>query len=243
MKVIIVKNYHELSKAAADIIIEAVKLNPKLNLGLATGGTTLGLYGYLVKDHKINNTSYKDIKAFNLDEYVGLPKNHEYTYYRFMHDNFFNHVNFKEDNVYIPDGHSLNLKEKALEFEQLIIDNPIDLQLLGLGVNGHIGFNEPGTSFESKTDIVSLTKETIKVNSRFFPGHEELVPNKAVSMGISSILRAKKILLLASGEKKAQAIRDFIEGPITTDLPVSCLKTHPDVTVILDEEAAQLLSK
>lgn len=243
MKIIKVKNYEEMSEVAAKFIIDAVKENPKLNLGLATGGTPVGMYKLLVDDHKENNTSYENVKSFNLDEYIGLPQDHEQTYYTFMHENLFDHVNFKEENVYVPNGYSDNGEEKAKEFEQLLIDNPIDLQLLGLGTNGHIGFNEPGADFEGLTSIVDLSNETIEANARYFEGNEDLVPTTAISMGIGSILRAKKILLIVSGANKAEVIRDLVEGPVTNQLPGSILQNHNDVTIVVDEDAAKLLSK
>lgn len=243
MKIIKVKNYDEMSEVAAKFIIDAIKENPKLNLGLATGGTPVGMYKLLVEDHKENNTSYENVKSFNLDEYVGLPQNHEQTYYNFMHENLFDHIDIKEENVHVPNGYTDNGEEKAKEFEQLLIDNPIDLQLLGLGTNGHIGFNEPGASFEGLTSIVDLTKETIEANARYFEGNEDLVPTTAISMGIGSILRAKKILLIVSGANKAEVMRDLVEGPVTNELPGSILQNHKDVTIVVDEDAAKLLSK
>ncbi|HZJ85627.1 MAG TPA: glucosamine-6-phosphate deaminase [Erysipelotrichaceae bacterium] len=243
MKVVIVKDYDEMSKAAANIMIEAVRENPEINLGLATGGSPVGMYENLVKDHKENKTSYKDVKSFNLDEYLGLPQQHSQTYYTFMHQNLFDHIDIKEENIFIPSSDKDKAEENAQAYEKLITDHQIDLQLLGIGTNGHIGFNEPGASFDGKTDIVDLTSETIEANSRYFEGNKDLVPTQAISMGIGSIMRAKKIILIASGQNKAEAIKGLVEDKITEDLPASVLRNHPDVTLVLDKEAASLLSK
>lgn len=243
MKVVIVKDYDEMSEVAAKIMIEAVKENPEINLGLATGGSPVGMYQNLVADHKENKTSYKDVKSFNLDEYLGLPQDHEQTYYTFMHENLFDHIDIKEENVYLPSSDKESAKENARVYEKLITDHQIDLQLLGIGTNGHIGFNEPGASFDGKTDIVDLTSETIEANSRYFEGNKDLVPTQAISMGIGSIMRAKKILLIASGKNKAEAVKGLVEDSVTEDLPASVLRNHPDVTLVLDKEAASLLSK
>ena len=243
MKVVIVKDYDEMSKAAANIMIEAVRENPEINLGLATGGSPVGMYENLVKDHKENKTSYKDVKSFNLDEYLGLPQQHSQTYYTFMHQNLFDHIDIKEENIFIPSSDKDKAEENAQAYEKLITDHQIDLQLLGIGTNGHIGFNEPGASFDGKTDIVDLASETIEANSRYFEGNKDLVPTQAISMGIGSIMRAKKIILIASGQNKAEAIKGLVEDKITEDLPASVLRNHPDVTLVLDKEAASLLSK
>ena len=242
MKIIKVKDYDEMSEAAAKFIIDAVKENPSINLGLATGGTPVGMYKLMVEDHKKNKTSYKDVKSFNLDEYIGLPQGHPQTYHTFMHEHLFNHTDFSDDNVYVPDGYDKDREHMAAQFEQLLVENPIDLQLLGLGTNGHIGFNEPGASFDALTGIVDLSEDTVNANARYFDGNKDLVPKKAISMGIGSIMRAKKILLIVSGEHKAQILKDLVEGPVTNELPGSILQDHTDVTIIVDEAAARLLS-
>lgn len=243
MKVVIVKDYDEMSEVAANLMIEAIKENPEINLGLATGGSPVKMYKNLVKDHQENKTSYKDVKTFNLDEYLGLPQDHDQTYYTFMHKNLFDFIDIKEENIFIPSSDKKNANENALAYEKLITNHQIDLQLLGIGTNGHIGFNEPGSSFDGKTDIVDLTKETIAANSRYFENNQDLVPTQAISMGIGSIMRAKKILLIASGENKAKAIKGLLEERVTEDLPASVLRSHPDVTLVLDKQAASLLSK
>lgn len=242
MKIVVVKDYKEMSEAAANIIINAVKENPEINLGLATGGSPVGLYKNLVEDHKKNNTSYKKAKSFNLDEYLGLSRDHDQTYYTFMQENLFKHIDIKDENVHVPKGDSADPKKTAKDYEELIKENPIDLQLLGIGSNGHIGFNEPNSSFEGVTDVVNLTSETIEANSRYFEGNEDLVPTQAISMGIKTIMQAEKILLIASGKNKAEAIKGLIEGSVTEGLPASVLQNHKDVTIIIDEDAASLLS-
>lgn len=243
MNIVVVENYDEMSEAAANLMINAVKKNPELNLGLATGGSPVGLYKLLVKDHKENNTSYAKVKSFNLDEYLGLDRDHEQTYYTFMHKNLFDHIDIKPENVYVPSGDESQADNTAKEYEELLKDNQIDLQLLGIGSNGHIGFNEPGSSFKGVTDTVNLTLETIEANARYFEGNEDLVPTKAISMGVGSIMQAKKIILIASGKNKAEAVKGLVEGSVTEDLPASVLQNHPNVTLILDEEAASLLSQ
>ncbi len=243
MKIIRVKDYDELSRVAADIMIEAVKENPEITLGLATGGSPVQMYKNLVEDHKENGTSYKGVKSYNLDEYIGLPQTHEQTYYTFMHNNLFDHIDIDEKNVHLPDGSVVDVKAEADRYEAMLKDTVIDLQLLGIGTNGHIGFNEPGSSFEGLTDVVSLTPETIEANARYFEGNEDLVPTEAISMGVGSIMNAKKVLLIASGANKAEAIKWMLEGEISEELPASALRNHDDVIVVVDEDAASLLTK
>lgn len=243
MKIIRVKDYDELSRVAADIMIEAVKENPEITLGLATGGSPVQMYKNLVEDHKENQTSYKGVKSYNLDEYIGLPQTHEQTYYTFMHKNLFDHIDIDEKNVHLPDGSVEDVKAEADRYEAMLKDTVIDLQLLGIGTNGHIGFNEPGSSFEGLTDVVSLTPETIEANARYFEGNEDLVPTEAISMGVGSIMNAKKVLLIASGANKAEAIKWMVEGEISEELPASALRNHDDVIVVVDEDAASLLTK
>lgn len=241
MEIIRVKDYQALSELAASIIIEAVKSKPNISLGLATGGSPVGLYANLVKDHKENKTSYKQISTYNLDEYVGLDPTHEQSYITFMKNHLFNHIDIDMNNVHLPLGNTADPIAEARRYEDLVSKVNIDIQLLGIGTNGHIGFNEPGSDFNGQTSVVNLVQDTIAANARFFAGQEDLVPTKAISMGISTILKAKKILLIASGKSKAQAVKEFIEGPVTADLPATALKNHPNVTVIIDEDAASLL--
>lgn len=243
MEIIIVDNYEEGSKKAAEIMLETIKSNPKANLGLATGSTPVRLYELLAKDHKENGTSYKDIQTFNLDEYVGLNPDHPQSYHYFMNHHLFSHLDINKDNVHIPRG-NVDVTTEADAYNKLLAENKINLQLLGIGSNGHVGFNEPGTPFDSITSEVNLVQSTIDDNARlFFDGNKDLVPKTAISMGIANINAAEKILLLGFGDGKANAMKALIEGPMTTDLPASALKEHPNFTIILDKAAAKLLSK
>lgn len=243
MKIIKVKDYNELSKVAADIMIEAVKNNPEITLGLATGGSPVQMYANLVADYNENKTSYAGVKSYNLDEYIGLPQTHEQTYYTFMNQNLFDHINIDKNNVFLPDGSVEDAQAEADRYNEMLAATTIDLQLLGIGTNGHIGFNEPGSSFDGLTEVVELTQETIESNARYFEGNEDLVPTTAISMGIGSIMKAKAILLIASGKNKADAIKWLVEGEISEQLPASALRNHPNVTIVVDEDAASLLSK
>ena len=243
MKVIVVKNYEEASQKACEIMLDIVKSNPQANLGLATGSTPVRMYELMREDHKKNGTSYKDIKTFNLDEYFGLDQSHPQSYHYFMCHNLFNELDINMENVHVPKGQG-NIDEECESYNKLLQENPIDIQLLGIGSNGHIGFNEPGTSFDAVTHVVDLKQSTIEDNARlFFDGKIEDVPKQAVSMGISNIMNAKSVLLLAFGKGKAEAVKGMIEGPVTEELPASILQKHQDVTVILDKDAASLLTK
>ena len=235
-----VKNYDEASDKAFEIMKEYLK--PGKVLGLATGSTPLGLYARMVKDHEENKTSYTDIKTFNLDEYVGLPITHPQSYYAFMYKNLFNHIDIKDENVHIPCGIGDDIELKAQQYDEMIDENPVDIQILGIGSDGHIAFNEPGTSFDSLTHITDLAESTIQDNCRFFKNDISKVPTQAVTQGIATIMKAKNILLIATGENKAKAIKEMLEGEINENCPASILRNHDNVTVILDEDAASLLS-
>lgn len=242
MKVIICKDKKEASKKACEIMLDVIKNNENPILGLATGSTPVDLYAEMVKDHKENGTSYKNVKSFNLDEYFGLDQSHPQSYHYFMCKHLFNHVDIDMNNVHVPQGQG-NVEEAAANYNKMLDENPVDIQLLGIGSNGHIGFNEPGTSFDSVTSVVNLKQSTIEDNARlFFDGKIEDVPTQAVSMGIANIMKAKKVLLLAFGAGKAEAVKGMVEGPVTTDLPASALQNHDDVVVIVDEPAAALLT-
>lgn len=243
MKVIITKNYEEASQKAAEIMLDIVKNNPTANLGLATGSTPIRLYELMREDHKKNGTSYKDIKSFNLDEYFGLDQSHPQSYHYFMCQNLFNELDIDMNNVFVPKGHG-DIQEECDLYNKLLKENKIDIQLLGIGSNGHIGFNEPGTAFDSITHKVDLKQSTIEDNAKlFFDGKIEDVPTQAVSMGIQNIMDAKEILLIACGEGKAEAVNGMINNPKTIDLPASALQDHPNCTLIIDEAAASLLPK
>ena len=199
------------------------------------------MYEALIEFYKNKELSFSDVKTFNLDEYCGLKPDHPKSYRFFMNDIFFNHIDINKNNTYIPSGIG-NINENSSEYEKLLDENPIDLQVLGIGTNAHIGFNEPDSSFDSITRKVNLTKETIKVNTRFFNSADE-VPKTAISMGIATILKAKKIILIASGKNKAHAIKGTVEGNINTDIPSSSLQNHSNVELFLDEDAASFLKK
>lgn len=239
MEITIKKSYEDMSKAAANIIADAIRQKPDIVLGLATGSTPLGTYKELIRMHKEEGLDFSKVTTFNLDEYYGLSKDHTQSYYYYMHKNLFDHINIKEENIHIPDGTACNVEDYCSKYEQQIKEcGGIDLQILGIGTNGHIGFNEPAEKLFASTHLTDLTEDTIKANSRFFDSIEK-VPKKAITMGIGSILKAKKIMLLANGKNKATAISHLInQNYITTKVPATFLKTHNDVTVILDEEAS-----
>lgn len=241
MKLIVTKNYDEASLEAFKVMKEYLK--PGKVLGLATGSTPLGLYNLMIKDHKENGTSYKDIYSFNLDEYVGLPLTHPESYYAFMHNNLFNHIDIKEENTHVPSGLGEDIEEKCKAYDKMIENKPVDIQVLGIGSDGHIAFNEPNTPFDIGTHITDLAESTIKDNARFFDNDMSKVPTQAVTQGIGTIMKAKNIILIANGKNKAQAIKDMIEGPIDIKCPASILQKHPSVVVVVDEEAASLLKK
>ncbi len=240
MKVIITENYAEMSKKAAEVVIALLKEKPACVLGLATGSTPIGLYENLVKAYENGEVSFKNVTSANLDEYVGLSKDHDQSYAYFMRHNLFEHVDIKSENLNIPDGAKEDLDKECARYSAFLENHPQDLQVLGIGSNGHIGFNEPGTPFDSKTHVVNLTQSTIKDNSRLFSSVEE-VPVKAVTMGIAEIMKSKKILIMASGSNKADAVYRTVNGDVTESCPASILKNHPDCILIVDKEAAKLL--
>lgn len=237
--VVKVKDYEEASDKAFEVMKDFIK--PGKVLGLATGSTPLGLYQRMVKDHKENGTSYKDIKSFNLDEYVGLPISHPESYYAFMHRNLFDHIDILEENAHVPSGLGEDLEGQAKHYDEMIDNDPVDIQLLGIGSDGHIAFNEPGTPFDSPTHVTDLAESTIKDNCRFFDNDISKVPTQAVTQGIGTIMKAKNILLIATGANKAKAVKDMIDGPVDEACPASILQKHPNVTIIVDEAAASLL--
>ncbi len=238
MKVIVEKNYDELSKRAANILEKEIRNKPDIVLGLATGSTPIGTYNELIKAHKEYDLDFSKVKTFNLDEYVGLDGEHLNSYRYFMNEKLFDHININKENTYIPNGRVKNLDDYCKEYDN-DIDRAggIDIQILGIGTNGHIAFNEPADRLSVGTSIVNLTESTIKDNSRFFDSMDE-VPKTAITMGIGSILKAKKIILLASGKSKAPVMKKLLEeNMVTTQLPASFLLLHPDVTIIVDEDA------
>ncbi|MDO4198953.1 MAG: glucosamine-6-phosphate deaminase [Erysipelotrichaceae bacterium] len=239
MKVVKVDNATEAADKAFEVMKEYIK--PGKVLGLATGSTPLGLYERMVKDHKENGTSYKEIKTFNLDEYVGLPITHPESYYAFMHRNLFDQIDIIEENTHVPSGLGEDLEAQAKHYDEMIDKDPVDIQLLGIGSDGHIAFNEPGTPFDSGTHVTDLAESTIRDNCRFFDNDMSKVPTQSVTQGIGTIMKAKNILLIATGANKAQAVKDMIEGPVDEACPASVLQKHPNVIVIVDEAAASML--
>lgn len=240
MKVIIAKNYDEASQKAAEIVIDVVKNNPNAVLGLATGSTPLGLYAEMIKDHKQNGTSYKNIKTVNLDEYQGLDIESDQSYVYFMRHNLFYGLDIDLNNTNIENGKATDAQAECDRYNKLLAEMQQDVQILGIGSNGHIAFNEPGTPFDSVTHTVDLTESTIKDNSRLFKNIND-VPRRAFTMGLSNIMNAKKIVIMATGANKAKAVYGLVKGEITTELPASILQNHADCTLICDEVAAELL--
>ncbi len=236
MKVIIVKDYEALSEKAAEIIANKIKEKNNAVLGLATGSSPIGTYQKLVEMCKKGEISFKNITTYNLDEYCGIDRTHPQSYYYFMHDNLFNHVDIKEENVHLPVANGADLALCAKEYNDQLNKVHIDLQLLGIGGNGHIGFNEPGTSFDQETFVVKLTDKTRQDNKRFFNSIDE-VPTHAMTMGIKNIMKSEEILMLISGVNKADTVVKLLTGEITEDFPASILHKHPNTTVIIDEAA------
>lgn len=240
MKIIKCKNYEEVSKKAASLIIKEMILKPDLILGLATGSSPIGLYNNLIEAYEDELISFKEVKTFNLDEYVGIDRNHPESYYSFMHKNLFKFVDINEDNINIPLNDLNRIDEIAGDYNDRLFGNQRDVQILGIGSNAHIGFNEPGTPLSNQTFIVELDDQTREDNSRFFGSIEE-VPKYAITMGIKNIMYSKKIVLIASGEHKADAIYKTVYEKITNEVPASILQLHPDCTIIIDEAAASKL--
>lgn len=241
MELIRVKNYQELSKKAAAIITAHITLKPNCVLGLATGSSPLGAYEELAAMCAKGELDFSQVTTVNLDEYVGLDGSSQQSYRSFMNKNLFNKINISMDRTFIPDGKNEDCEEACREYEAILERvGPADLQLLGIGVNGHIGFNEPADYFPLKTHCVRLAHETIQANKRFFQKEEE-VPKMACSMGIGNIMSARMILLLASGRGKAQAVAQMLSGPVTPRMPASILQFHPRAVVIADEDALSLL--
>ena len=238
MKIIKVKNYDEMSEEALKVVLEVVKNKPDAVLGLATGSTPLGLYAKMIEDHRENGTSYAQCRSVNLDEYVGLDINSDQSYVYFMRENLFKNIDIKLENTHIENGKADDKDAECARYNALLNELRQDLQVLGIGSNGHIAFNEPGTPFDSVTHIVDLAESTIKDNSRLFNSIDE-VPRQAFTMGLSNIMNAKKILILANGAGKAYAIGELVNGEIREDVPATILRNHPDCILICDEAAGQ----
>lgn len=240
MKVIVTKDYEELSAAAAQIVIDVVRSNPRALLGLATGSTPLGLYQKLIKDHKENGTSYKHVSAVNLDEYMGLEAGHEQSYAYFMKKNLFDGLDIDLAATHIENGMAQDAEAECERYSALLDSRAQDIQILGIGSNGHIAFNEPGTPFGERTHVVDLAESTISDNARLFEKPQD-VPRRAFTMGPKNIMHAKKILILANGANKAKAVYGMLRGAVTEALPASVLQLHPDCTLVCDRAAASLL--
>jgi glucosamine-6-phosphate deaminase len=238
MEVIVQQSYDQMSKAAAAIVADVLNAKPNAVLGMATGSTPLGVYKELVRLHREGRLDFAQVTTFNLDEYVGLPTTNPQSFHHFMHENFFKHVNIAPGNIYIPSGTTSNYKSFCPWYEQRIQEcGGIDLQILGIGSDGHIAFNEPGSSLTSRTRLKTLARQTIEDNARFFNKPEE-VPIYAITMGVGTILEARMLLLLANGPNKAHAVAQMVEGPVTSMITASALQMHPSATVFLDEAAA-----
>lgn len=241
MRLIRTKDYADMSRKAANIIGALVITKPDCVLGLATGSTPIGTYQNLVKRYEEGDLDFSQVRSVNLDEYKGLPKENEQSYYYFMHDNLFSHVNIDPANTHLPDGTEPDSEKACAEYNAVIASmGGVDLQLLGLGHDGHIGFNEPNDEFDKETHCVDLTEMTIEANKRFFNSADE-VPRQAYTMGIATIMRAKCVLMVVSGKDKAQILKDSFFGPITPRVPASILQLHPNFVLVADEDALSLV--
>ena len=243
MEVIVTKDYGEMSDVAGKIVIDAIRRKPNIVLGLATGGTPEGLYAALIEANKEQGLDFSPVVTFNLDEYVGISPDLEQSYRRFMNSHLFDHINIGTENTHVPDGLAGNLADYCKQYERMIQEaGGVDLQVLGIGRDGHLGFNEPGTSLASRTQVVTLARETIEDNSRYFESENE-VPKFAVTMGVQTIMDARLCLMVANGEGKADAVKGCVEGPITAMCTASALQMHPNAVVIVDEAAASKLER
>lgn len=234
----IVENYDAMSRRAADLVAKQINLKPDSVIGFATGSTPLGVYHHLIRMHRDEGLDFSKLTCFNLDEYIGLPPDHTQSYHHFMWENLFRHVNVNPSSVYIPMGMAKDPGKFCEWYEdQIKASGGIDVQLLGIGVNGHLAFNEPGASLGSRTRVTILTHNTIEANARFFESLEE-VPSKAITMGIGTILESDTLILMASGLNKSRVIKATLEGPMMTMMPASAIQLHPRVHVIVDKDAA-----
>lgn len=240
MKIITTDNYKDMSQLGAEILRDVIKGKPNATLGLATGSTVLGTYAQLCKMYSDGDISFADVKTVNLDEYVGLDGSNEQSYAYYMRTNLFNCVDIDMSNTHIPRGNALDLASECKRYDSLLASLPRDVQLLGLGSNGHIAFNEPGSPFDARTRVVRLEDSTVNDNSRLFTRVAD-VPKMAITMGIADIMSAKQVLLLASGLNKAQAVKAMVHGQVCVNCPASILQRHPNVIVVLDKQAASLL--
>lgn len=242
MKIIKAKDYNDMSRKAANIISAQIIMKPDCVLGLATGSTPIGTYAQLVEWYNKGDLDFSHVTSVNLDEYKGLTKDNDQSYYYFMNDNLFSKVNIDTKRTFLPNGTEPDSEKACKEYNQIIADvGGVDLQLLGLGHNGHIGFNEPGETFKAETHCVDLAESTVKANQRFFASIDD-VPRQAYTMGIKTIMQAKKILVVVSGADKAAIVKEAFFGPITPKVQASVLQLHSDVTVVADEAALSELA-
>lgn len=239
MDIRIFDSAEQIAAVAGEIFVQQIKKNPQSVLGLATGASPVKTYEYIISQYKNGYISFRDVKTYNLDEYCDLPVSDKNSYYTFMHENLFDHVDIQEENVHLPDGNAADMAEECRRYDEMLTQiGGVDIQLLGIGTNGHIGFNEPADSFTDGTYKVKLTDSTIASNSIYFD--ENPMPHYAVTMGVGTIMRAKKIVLIATGAAKANAVKAMIHGDVTAQCPASILQNHPDVVVFLDRDAAGL---
>ena len=242
LNIIKVKTPEEMGKAAADEFEAVIHAKPACVIGLATGSTPLPLYRELIAREKAGLIDFSRVRSANLDEYKGLAPDHPQSYRRFMQENLFDHISIKPENTIVPDGLAADIPAMCEAYERKIEDwGGVDIQLLGIGHDGHIGFNEPGEAFELETHCVNLTAETIEANKRFFDGNVDLVPKQAYTMGIKTIMQARKVLMVANGAGKAEIVKKAFFGPVTPEVPASILQMHPDFTLVGDEEALSLI--
>lgn len=243
MEVVILNSENDVARFAADYVCRQIRKQRSCSLGLPTGSTPLGLYRELVARYKDGKIDFSQVVTFNLDEYVGLPQDHPSSYYKFMAKNLFNHINIPQDSIYIPNGMAENIPQECHDYERAIAkEGGIDLQVLGIGGDGHIAFNEPSSSLASRTRLKTLTEETRKANAPNFASLDE-VPHHVITMGIGTIMEAKRVLLIATGEGKADAISRAVEGPITAMCPASILQMHRRAIIVIDEAASQKLTR
>lgn len=241
MKVVVTENSNEIAMVLAKTITNLIQKKSNLVLGLATGSSPIPTYQLLIEDYQKNKTDWSNVVTFNLDEYVGLAPNNKNSYHYFMQEHLFKHLNLKKDNIHIPNGIG-NVNKNAAYYEDLIQKyGPIDLQILGIGNNGHIAFNEPGSNINSVTRVVDLSANTKDANQRFFNDKQEIVPQQAITMGIGTILKANNIILIATGKNKAQAVRSLVHDKVSEKWPCSYLQNHKNVLVLIDKDAAMLL--
>lgn len=241
MRIIKTNSYKEMSRMAANLISAQILMKPDCVLGLATGSSPIGTYEQLIEWYKKGDLDFSQVSSINLDEYRGISRANNNSYWNFMHKNFFDAINIRPENIYIPDGEDMDEKKVCKNYDSLIDRlGGIDLQLLGLGMDGHIGFNEPGVSFQLQTHVANLHESTILANKKFF-GKDELVPKQAYTVGIKTILQARKVVMIVSGEEKADIVREAFLGPVVSEIPASILQMHSDFILITDKLAGKYL--